>query len=403
MQAQIWLAEFKQLFATDILKVLYAPQKAFKKIVENPKYWGAIAIFVIFIAMQTGFIYAQSEKIHYEQTFPYASTGSLNAWTNSSELWQVSPSSASISNNYIDTLNNTFYGNSSLQFAASDTDSISMTLSNFDSVRVAPDRYQNLSMRIKIVEPSVMPSNVKLTLYSLSESSYFQYDLTSEFSDATANTWNNLTIPVGSDSANWQTTGAATWENITSLRLDFTFPSSSDVTIRIQGLFFRGFYQTFTQISSTLFIVTILQQIIFQFIFMWLLFTGLMYIIIKGLKGNVVWKPLFIAVGFALVVLIIQSLLSLAATATLPTVYSPIEYQTALAGEAQIVNDYLVAQTATYTTISAIITLATYAWLSILGAFIIRALVPEFNWSKSILTSAAAIIVTIVLMGLLGV
>jgi hypothetical protein len=240
-------------------------------------------------------------------------------------------------------------------------------------------------------------------LYSLSESSYFQYDLTSEFSDATANTWNNLTIPVGSDSANWQTTGAATWENITSLRLDFTFPSSSDVTIRIQGLFFRGFYQTFTQISSTLFIVTVLQQIIFQFIFMWLLFTGLMYIIIKGLKGNVVWKPLFIAVGFALVVLIIQSLLSLAATATLPTVYSPIEYQTALAGEAQIVNDYLVAQTATYTTISAIITLATYAWLAILGAFIIRALVPEFNWSKSILTSAAAIIVTIVLMGLLGV
>ena len=84
-------------------------------------------------------------------------------------------------------------------------------------------------------------------------------------------------------------------------------------------------------------------------------------------------------------------------------IYSPIEYQTALVGEAQIVNDFLVAQTAIYTTISAIITLATYAWLAILGAFIIRALVPEFNWSKSILTSAAAIIVTIVLMGLLGV
>ena len=391
------------MFATDILKVLYAPHKAFKQIVENPKYWGAIAIFVIFIALQTGYVFAQSEKIYYEQTFPSASTTALSAWTDNATLWQVSPSGATITSNSVDTLNNTYYGNSSLQFAASDTDSISMALSSFDSVRCGPDSYQNLSMRIQIAEPSATPTSVTLTLYSLSDSNYFRYDLTSSFSGSAADVWNNITVPVGPDAANWQSTGDATWENITSLKLDFTFSENSDVTIRVQGLFFRGLYQTFMQINSTLFIVSILQQVIFQFVFEWLLLTGIMYIIIKVLKGNVIWKPLFIAVGFALVVLVVSSLLNLASTAALPTIFSPIEYQTALVGEAQIINDALLAQTAIYTTLTAAIAIASYAWTAILGALIVRALIPEFTWAKSIMTSSAAIVVTVVLMGLLGV
>ena len=160
-----------------------------------------------------------------------------------------------------------------------------MRLSNFDSIRVGSDSYQNLSMRLKISGPSVEPTNVVLTLFSLSDSDYFQYDLTSRFSDADATVWNNITVPVGPDAANWQSAGDATWENITSLELEFTFPESSDITILMQGLFFSGFYQTFMQINSTLFIISILQQVIFQvifqFVFLWLLFTGLMYVIIK--------------------------------------------------------------------------------------------------------------------------
>lgn len=394
------------MVATSILKVLYAPHKAFKQIVENPKYWGPLLIFVIFIALQTSFVYMQSEKIYYEQTFPSA-TNQLSAWTDNATLWQVNPQSVTISSNSVDTLNNTFYGNSSLQFASSNTDRVSMRLSNFDSIRVGSDSYQNLSMRLKISGPSVEPTNVVLTLFSLSDSDYFQYDLTSRFSDADATVWNNITVPVGPDAANWQSAGDATWENITSLELEFTFPESSDITILMQGLFFSGFYQTFMQINSTLFIISILQQVIFQvifqFVFLWLLFTGLMYVIIKGLKGNVVWRPLFIAVGFALVILIVQSLLNLAATTVLPPLYSPIEFQTALAGEAQVISDALLAQTATYTTVIAVIALITYSWLAILGAFIVRTLIPEFTWGKSILTSVAAVVVTVILMSLLGV
>ena len=389
------------MFASDILKVFYAPHKAFKKIIENPKYWGVIAIFVLFIALQTGFAYVQSEKINYEQTFPSASD-QMGAWTANSTLWQVAPSSALISANYADTLNNTFYGNNSLQFTALNSDTISMAISGFDSVRCGPDSYQNLSMRIKIASPTAAPTHVTLTLYSLSDSNYFQYDLTSSFS-STANVWNNITVPVGSGAAGWQTNGDATWANITAIKIDYTFPASSDITIRMQGFFFRGFYQTYMQINSTMFIISILQQVIFQFISEWLLFTGLMYLIIKGLKGTIVWKPLFIAVGFALSVLLVQALINLAAAATLPEIFSPIEYQTVLTGEAEVINAALLAQTAAYTTISAIGTLLVYSWTAILGAFIVRTLQPEFSWSKCILTSVAAVIVAIILIGLLGV
>jgi len=391
------------LFASDILKVFYAPHKIFKKIVENPKYWGAIAVFILFIALQTGATYLQYEKIHYEQTFPSAYNTALSDWTDNSTLWQVSPSSALVSNNNFDTLNNTYYGNSSLQFVSFAGNNISMTLTDFDSVKCGPDSYQNLSMRIKIASPSGSPTSVILTLYSITESNYFQYDLTSCFSNTNVDTWNNITVPVGSEASNWLTTGDASWANITSLNLEFAFAEDSDISICVQGLFFRDFYQTYMQINSTYFIITILQQVVFQFIFHWLLFTGIMFIVIKGLKGAVVWKPLFIAVGFALAVLLIQALIGFAALATLPEIFSPMEYQTALAGEYEVIHTTLMTQTATHTTITAISSLIIYAWTAILGAFIAKALVTEFTWSKSILTGTAAIVVTIVLMGLLGV
>jgi len=388
------------LFATDILKVLYAPQKAFKQIIENPKYWGAIVIFILFIAAQTSFYYSLYGRTNYEQTSPISAK--LGTWTQNSTLWQTS-SGVAITSNAVDFLNNTYYGNSSLQFAVSNSNNMSLALGNFDSVQCGLDSFQNLSMRIKIAEPTAIPTKVTLTLYSLTDANYFQHDLTSSFSGSSADVWNNLTIAVGSEASGWQSNGNPTWENITSLKLDFTFSSSSDITLRLDGLFFRGFYQSPMQSDSSGFIIYVLQQALFQFIFQWLLFTGLMYVIIKGLKGTVIWRPLFIAVGFALIVSVVQSVIGIVATTALPNLYYPTEFLTGLSGEAQIISDSIIATTATYTTITAAIQLVTYGWLAALGALIVRTLIPEFTWSKSILTSAAAIVVTVLLMGLLGV
>lgn len=391
---------------SDIPKVLYAPHKAFKQIIQNPKYLGVIAVLIICIAAQVGSSYIYAETVRFESTSP----NPLDTWIGDSTLWQANPNAA-ITPNYDDTLDNIYFGNSSLQFTVTNSASLSITLDDFTSINAGPDNYQNLSMRLKIIEPLAIPANVILTLYSLSESNYFQYNLTPEFASSTADSWTNITIPVGSTASNWQSIGNPQWSNITSLSVDFTFPESSDVTLLLGSLFFRGQYLPPLQVSGSIILYNIISSALFQFAFLWLLFAGLMYVFIKALKGNVIWRPLFIAVGFALIVTAIQAVLNAVATAALPTVYYPIEYSASIDGgvglleEARALYASIETVTATYSTIIAIIAIGIYSWLAALGAFIVHALLPEFTLGKSLIVSAGAIVVTLLvntLMTLLG-
>jgi hypothetical protein len=390
------------LFATDIPKVLYGPHKVFKKIVENPKYLGAIIVLLIFVAVQTGFYYSFYSKSYVEQTTP--DINQIGAWTSNTTLWQTS-SGVAISTNNEDFLNSTnyIYGNSSLQFDASNNNRISMSLNDIDQLNCGPMGYPNMSMRIKLVQPQTGLEKVTLTLYSIGENNYFQYDLTTEFSSSAADVWNNFTLPLGA--GNWQSTGDAKWENITGLKLDFTFTANVDVTVRVQGLFFRGIYQNPIEAYSTTLLLISLQQGFMSFMFEWLVFTGLLFIMLKIFKVNAVWKPLFIAVGFALIVMVVQSLINSVATFTLPQIYYPVESMNLanIAGEAQIINNVILSQASTFSTISAIVLFATYVWTAALGVFIVRALLPEFPTSKSIIVSASSLVGTIILLSLLGV
>ena len=57
-------------FLQDILQVIIAPNKAFKQIVTNPKYLGALIILLLFIGVQIGYEYVQFSRTYTEQTFP---------------------------------------------------------------------------------------------------------------------------------------------------------------------------------------------------------------------------------------------------------------------------------------------------------------------------------------------
>jgi hypothetical protein len=395
------------LIATDILQVLYAPRKAFKQIIQKPAYWGTLIVLVIFVAAQTGFYYSQYSRVYFEQTWPAGDQ--LGSWTGNTTMWTGS-SGVDITNNYDDRINSTAYGNSSLQFALSNSNNMFMELISFDSVDCGPKGFENLSMRIKIVEPQNSPKKATLNLYSLSTSEFFQYDLTTDLANSAAGIWNNLTVPVGSGS--WLNNGNPKWENITGLGIDFAFPANSSITIRITGLFFRGMYQTQTQADSTGFLINVLQIVFTQFLFQWLILTGLLYIIIKGLKGAVTWKPLFVAVGIALITMAIQSIINVAAVSTVPSLYVPVEYFIA-PGEAQLAIDAITAATATYSLISAAVMLVTYVWIVALGAIITRtvtapvgeapAVLQQFGWTKSLLISAASFSLRLLILSYLGI
>jgi len=417
------------LILDDILQVVYAPVKAFKKIIENPKYLGALIILLLFIGVQIGYEYVQFSKTYTENTSP--TVAQLQTYTNAT-YWN-STSSVLLSNNYNDFFNYSVYvaaiganyslfGNSSLEMNTTNTNTVTAALFNVFNVNcIAPSGFQNLSMTIKQAEPMVAPQSATLTLYSVNDSNSYQYDLTSALSNSTAiGLWNNITIPVGENAQGWTiSSGSPSWGNVTALQLTFNYSNVSNITIRIGALFFRGQYQTPIQYDSTGLILEFLQTFSLQFILGWFLITGLIYLFFKGLKTNIVWKPLFIALSFALFVLVIRALVNLIAAATLPTLYYPFDISvgvslnnfgalfyspaavSALSTQSQAILNSINSATANFRFVISAMFVVGYLWLGGLCATIVGTLKPEFSKIKRIAISAVCLGVTILLLLLL--
>ncbi|MGD0643294.1 MAG: hypothetical protein ABSA75_00120 [Candidatus Bathyarchaeia archaeon] len=418
----------------DIPQVVYAPLKVFKKIIENPKYLGALIILLLFVGIQVGYEYAQFSKIYTENTSPTVNL--LSNYTNAT-LWTNS-SSIALSNNYDDFFNYSVYvaalgtttanpqgfyslfGNSSLEIDAVNTNSVSATLNNTFNVDCGTSGFQNLSITIKMVQPQIAPQSAALTLYSFNDSNFYTYELTSSLSNATAiGLWNNLTIPLGPVASGWTRSGAPNWGNVTALKLDFTYPTNSNITIHIGALFFRGQYETPIQYNNYGLLLQFLQVFSLQFILGWLLIAGLIYLMFKALKTNATWKPLFIALGFALFVMVIRALVNLVAALTLPNLYYPFDlslglrsdtygawyYPQGVAGtlsvQSQAILNSITAATAAFRFVTSAIFVVAYVWLGVLCTIIIGTLKPEFSMMKRLAISAVSIVATILLLLLL--
>jgi hypothetical protein len=276
-------------------------------------------------------------------------------------------------------------------------------------VNCGTDGFKNMSIRVKIGTPDVKPENISLHLYSVSDSNFFYYDLTNAFSSSAVNVWNNITVPVGS--GGWLSSNtAASWENITSLRMDFMWSSNSSIDMRIDGLFFRGNFKDTLEIYGTAsYLAQSALSGITPFLFEWLLLTALLYIIIKGLKGTVTWRPLMVAVGFALVTLVIQALILVVTYSTLPNLYYPLEVLAGIPGEFDVAYNVILNEIAFVTLVGSIVQAVVYVWTVALGAIITRNItvqvgegstgVQQFSWLKSVLVSGASFLLTILILG----
>jgi hypothetical protein len=421
------------LAAKDILEVLYAPHKVFKKIVQNPGYFGPFVLLLIFVLAQVGTSYVTGSRLYIEQTMPIGTEADI--WTENATLWQANPGVA-ISNNNVDFINGSqailgfpdYYGNSSIEFAISDNNTVQMSLSDFGSqVNCGTNGFTELFFRVKIVTPDSDPENVTLTLYSLTDANFFYYDLTSDFAAIAVNVWSNMSVPVGS--GDWLSNGNASWENITGLKLEFAWSSSADIDLRFDSLFFRNSFGTQIELIGGVlpFIANSALNSFAPFLFEWLLLTGLIYLLIKGLKGNVVWRPLMVAVGYALITMVIQAVIVTVVYTTLPDLYYPLELLAYLPGEFEAARDVLLSQLANINIAEYIIQAAIWVWTVALGTFIVRAItsekkiaeqanmgkavmnatasseVMEFSWMKCLLVSGMSMFLTIMILGLLGV
>jgi hypothetical protein len=374
----------------NIFKVIYAPQKAFKEISQNPKYIGPILIMILFAAANMGYVYTIVSKTYVEQTLPTAEQ--LDKWTENKTLWTTPLLGVAVKDNFVDYINGTYYGNRSIEFSINNSKQISMQLSAIGPINCSgQDGYKNLYSRIKWISPEVNPENATIYLFSATSSDYFYYNLTEKFSNSSSNVWNNLTVPLATES--WLNNSAnANWGNITDLKLDFAWLKDSNITLLVDGLFFGGIFKSEAE-NATSYMLNYSIVSFMQFTIRWVFLGGLLYIMTKAFKAKTVWRPLLILVGFALITMFIQAVITTAAFSTLPRLDYSLAFLGGVKGETENAYDKIMEKTLLVSQINGYIQIAIIFWTIALCAIATR-LLTEFSWSKSFLIATVAYFVT---------
>jgi hypothetical protein len=386
------------LLAYGIFKVIYAPRKAFKEIIEKPRYLGPILVIVLFVLANTGSVYTLVAKTRVEQTLPApkpldSGLYFLDAWTENSSLW-TSTSGVTIKDNYDDYVN----GNESIEFLAFNTSQISVQLSDIEPVDCSGSNgYNELSFRVKWTSPADRPENTTIHLFSTNSSDYFYYNLTQTLMDirATNNTWNNLTVPLAT--SDWlRSDSGADWGNITGLQLELAWPYTTNVTLLLDGLFFRGVFKSPIETSALRYVTDYSLVSFMQFVVQWVVLGLLIYLMTRAFHAKTTWKPLLILVGFALITLVVQAIVNTIAYATSPTINYTLESLGDVSGESQVAKSKLSQDTLLLSQITGYTMIAVIIWTVALCALATRS-VTEFSWSKSLLIATVAYFVTVLI------
>jgi hypothetical protein len=407
----------------EILKILYAPHKAFKEILGKTSYYGPILLLALFVLAQVGSSYVAASRSYVElstpQTAPLMAQGDL--WTENAAFWKVSEG-VTASNNTVDYINST-YAAASIEFTAHNVSNVWMEIRFNGSINCDSSGFHNVSFRVKQLAPSgIKPTKASLCLYSLGDSS-FCYDLTGAIQSSAADAWSNITLPLGPDAYGWIASDAtAKWENITGLKLEFLWSSHVDVDLLVDQLFFKGDYKLLLDLYGVSYFANAALTGIAPFLFEWLLLTGLMYVLIKGLNGNVIWRPLMIAVGFALVVLVIQAFIIAVVYTTLPNLYYPLEVLAGPPEEYEAARQVLLNSISFVSSVGGVVQIIFYLWIIALGTFIIRAVTGDekiaeqlgktepdasvtraaaFSWMKCLFVSGISLFLTVIILGFL--
>lgn len=389
--------------AREILEILYAPYKAFKAIIQNPRYIGPILVMVLFILANIGFGYAFLSTTYFDQTKPQSSD--LDKWTEGTSYWTSNASIAPNNQDYISGASGAYYGNNSIQFSINDSSDVWMLLNTSSSVSCSgPEGYKLLSFRLKLksIEPPANPSNVSLYTISSTLQDTFYQDITNQVNQT--GVWLNLTIAVGDESAGWLKNANADWSDITGLKLDLTWPTESNITLLVDGLFFHGLYKSGIELSS----MTVVDlgfrysplNTFMQFTIQWVIFGGILFLIPKAFGLKTVWKPMLAIAGFVLITICIQTVINSVVFATMWNLHYPLEYLGQVPGEQQNVYNSLLQEISTPYLTLFIVDKIIWVWIIALCAIALRSMF-SLSWGKSFLASVSSYLIYVVLFSFL--
>jgi len=374
------------LSVREVFEVLYSPVKAFKKIIEKPDFKGVLLIIVLVIVSMVVVQYVAASKFFLETRTPDDEN-----WTESMTFW---------ASNYNLSLDDVDYkvGNYSVKSFVSNGINTWMKITDIGSFDCLEDTgYKELFFWINWTHSNgTFPnSGATLRLFSVNESRYFELDLSTSISELSGE-WGNVTVNIGPQSQSWASSNSPDWKNVTGLEFRLVWPTPANLTMKIDGLYFRKYVSPLETGTFSGAIIPILMSSAVSFSMNWILWAGILLMIAKVLREEVgPWTVFFVVIGYVFVSTVVYTIASAVSLSTLPALnlLSADDINVLIH---EMWYPYLAYQVWLY------LPLVGEVWVAVLCATAIR-LLRGITWGKAASISVVAFVIRLVLRFFFGI
>ncbi len=379
-----------KVFVREVFEVLYSPVNAFRKIIEKPDFKGVLLILVLAVSSMMVSQYVLSSKLFLEDRLP-----ENDDWTESltnERIWF---------SNGLSSLDDTDYqmgnadGNHSISSSVLTETSIWLNITDINSINCSEETgYIELFFWIKWThEDASFPSSGTLKLFSGSEDSYFASDLTDLL--LSSGEWTNTILKVGPGQG-WTSNNSPDWQNITGIEFKLDWSSSANLTLKIDGLFFRKYSSPLMTEAFSTAIPSILLQLVLDFAMDWVLWAGILMLVAKLFNEDLGrWNVFFVIIGYSFMVTVVYTLVSVVPLSALLPLNVPIDTN-ALNALLNVSWRPLLAYS-----LWLYIPVIGEVWIAALGAVAVR-LLKETTWNKAATIAAVAFAIRFLLRIFLG-
>jgi hypothetical protein len=184
-------------------------------------------------------------------------------------------------------------------------------------------------------------------------------------------------------------------QNITGMEFKLDWSSSANLTLKIDGLFFRKFVSLVTTGEFSALLPSIAIQSVLNISMDLLIWSAILLIVAKVFQEQLgAWAKLIVIVGYSYIAAVVYTLVSAASIATFPTINAYLD-----PAVMQNVLNELWVPLAAYQ-VYLYLPLIGSIWLGLLAAVIVR-LITQTTWRKALLIGGVAFGIKIVLNPLL--
>jgi hypothetical protein len=365
------------LVVREVFEVLYSPINAFKKIIEKPDIKGVLLVLVLVISSILVAQYVAGSKLNVEDRLPES-----DDWTEALTNQHSWSSNGLLDLDTTDFQMGNVDGNHSIVSSVKTDTSIWLKITDIDPIDCSEEEgYIELFFWIKWINNDGSPSSGTMKLFSGSEDSYFETDLTTLL--GSSGRWANATLNVGSDQG-WSSNNSPDWQNITGIEFKLVWSSTADVTMKLDGLFFSRYVPYIEYVGTSGVLLIALVNLALPFAIDLILWSGLLLLVAKLFQEELgTWNNLILIIGYSFIVTFVYNILNIFAIAGLPPINLSVDPAVATATINQVWAPLLSYQVSTY------LPLVERIWIALLGAIVIR-LMKDTTWGRALAIVAVA-------------